>query len=75
MKILKISEALFLLLVLMVLLGDEDIYVPLNFLRVKGWEKILESHGFDLIKATYLGINEPVVPEHQILLIADQHNG
>ena len=52
-------------------IGDEDINVPLNFLRVKGWEKLLKSHGFDMIETIYLGINEPVVPEHQILIIAD----
>ena len=52
-------------------LGDEDINVPLNFLRVNGWEKILKSHGFELTETIYLGINEPVVPEHQILLIFD----
>ena len=55
-------------------IGDEDINVPLNFLRVKGWEKLLKSHGFDMIKTIYLGINEPVVPEHQILIIADHNN-
>lgn len=55
-------------------IGDEDINVPLNFLGVKGWEKILKSHGFDMIKTMYLGISEPVVPEHQILLIANNTN-
>ena len=55
-------------------IGDEDINVPLNFLRVKEWEKILKSHGFDVIETIYLGINEPVVPEHQILIIADHTN-
>jgi SAM-dependent methyltransferase len=53
-------------------IGDEDINVPLNFLRVKEWEKILKLHGFDVVETTYLGINEPVVPEHQILIIADR---
>jgi SAM-dependent methyltransferase len=52
-------------------IGDEDINVPLNFLKVKGWEKILNSHGFKIVKTAYLGINEPIVPEHQILIIAD----
>ncbi|WP_287584391.1 class I SAM-dependent methyltransferase [Candidatus Borrarchaeum sp.] len=55
-------------------IGDEDINVPLNFLRIKEWEKILKSHGFDIIETIYLGINEPVVPEHQILIIADHVN-
>jgi SAM-dependent methyltransferase len=55
-------------------IGDEDINVPLNFLRVKGWEKLLKSHGFDMVENIYLGINEPVVPEHQILIIADHTN-
>jgi SAM-dependent methyltransferase len=52
-------------------IGDEDINVPLNFLRVKEWEKILNLHGFNIVKTVYLGINEPIVPEHQILIIAD----
>jgi SAM-dependent methyltransferase len=54
--------------------GDEDINVPLNFLNVNGWEKLLESLGFEIIETIYLGINEPVVPEHQILIIADHTN-
>ncbi len=53
-------------------IGNEDINVPLNFLKVKEWEKILEFHGFRIIKTVYLGINEPMVPEYQILIIADQ---
>jgi 2-polyprenyl-3-methyl-5-hydroxy-6-metoxy-1,4-benzoquinol methylase len=55
-------------------IGDEDINVPLNFLKVKGWEKMLKSRGFDMIESIYLGINEPIVPEHQILFVAD-HTG
>lgn len=54
-------------------IGDEDINVPLNFLRVKGWEKILKLYGFNVIETKYIGIYEPIVPEHQILIIAD-HN-
>lgn len=53
-------------------IGDEDINVPLNFLKLKEWEKILESHGFRISETVYLGINEPMVPEYQILIIADQ---
>ena len=52
-------------------IGDEDINVPLNFLSVNGWTHILQSLGFDVTEHVYLGINEPMVPEHQILLIAD----
>ena len=55
-------------------IGDEDINVPLNFLKVKGWEKILKSYGFDMIKTIYVGICEPLVPEHQVLIIADHNN-
>ncbi len=51
--------------------GNEDINVPLNFLKVKGWGKILQSHEFHIVETAYLGINEPLVPEHQILIIAD----
>jgi hypothetical protein len=38
---------------------------------MKEWEKLLKSYGFEIIETIYLGINEPVVPEHQILIIAD----
>ncbi len=55
-------------------IGDEDITVPLNFLSLKGWDKILKSYGYDIIKTKYLGLNEPLVPEHQILIIADHSN-
>lgn len=55
-------------------IGDEDINVPLNFLKVKGWKEILKSHRFDIIETDNLGINEPIVPEHQILIIADRAN-
>jgi 2-polyprenyl-3-methyl-5-hydroxy-6-metoxy-1,4-benzoquinol methylase len=52
-------------------IGDEDINVPLNFLSVNGWKHILKSLGFDITEHIYLGINEPMVPEYQVLLIAD----
>jgi len=55
-------------------IGDEDINVPLNFLKVKGWGKILKSYGFDMIETIYVGICEPLVPEHQILIIVDHNN-
>jgi hypothetical protein len=53
-------------------IGDEDINVPLNFLKVNGWERLLNFNGFNIVKTLYLGINEPIVPEHQILIIADR---
>jgi SAM-dependent methyltransferase len=53
-------------------IGNEDIIVPLNFIKVKEWEKILEFHGFRIVETAYLGINEPMVPEYQILIIADK---
>ena len=53
-------------------IGNEDINVPINFLKVKEWEKILEFHGFRVIETVYLGISEPMVPEYQILIIADK---
>ena len=52
-------------------IGDEDINVPLNFLKVEGWEKILKSCGFDVIETKYIGVDEPLVPEHHIFIIAD----
>jgi ubiquinone/menaquinone biosynthesis C-methylase UbiE len=52
--------------------GDEDINVPLNFLKVEEWEKLLNSYGFDVIETKYMGIDEPVIPEYQIFIIADK---
>lgn len=54
-------------------IGDEDINVPLNFLKLEGWKKILNLYGFNVIETECIGISEPLVPEHQVLIIAD-HN-
>ena len=53
-------------------IGDEDINVPLNFLKLGGWEKILNSGGFDVIETKHLGIDEPFVPEHHVFIIAEK---
>jgi len=53
------------------IIGDEDIIIPLNFLEVKNWVTVLKSYGFSVVKSVDLGINEPIVPEHQVLIIAD----
>jgi ubiquinone/menaquinone biosynthesis C-methylase UbiE len=55
-------------------IGDENINVPLNFLKVREWEKLLKSYGFDVIETKYVGIDEPAVPEHHIFIIADKSN-
>ena len=55
-------------------IGDEDINVPLNFLKVEEWEKLLKSYGFDVIETKYVGIDEPAVPEHHIFIIANKSN-
>jgi SAM-dependent methyltransferase len=55
-------------------IGDEDINVPLNFLKLEGWEKILKSYGFDVTETKYVGIDEPLVPEHHVFIIADNTN-
>jgi SAM-dependent methyltransferase len=52
-------------------IGDEDVNVPLNFLKVREWEDMLRSYGFDMTAAIYVGICESLVPEHQVLIIAD----
>ena len=52
--------------------GDEDINVPLNFLKVSGWQKIIESYGFDIIETKYMGIDEPLIPEYHIFIIANK---
>ena len=53
-------------------IGDEDITIPLNFLKLQGWEKILKSHGFDVVETKYVGIDESFVPEHHVFIIAEQ---
>ena len=55
-------------------IGDEDINVPLNFLKMEEWEKLLKSYGFDVIETKYVGIDEPAVPEHHVFIIADKLN-
>lgn len=55
-------------------IGDQDINVPLNFLRINGWEKILKSYGYKVTQTKYLGIDEPFVPEYHIFIIADKIN-
>ncbi|MFX1592318.1 MAG: class I SAM-dependent methyltransferase [Promethearchaeota archaeon] len=55
-------------------IGDEDINVPLNFLKVKEWEKLLKSYGFQVNETRYVGIDEPPVPEHHVFIIADKSN-
>ncbi|MFX1503803.1 MAG: class I SAM-dependent methyltransferase [Promethearchaeota archaeon] len=55
-------------------IGDEDINVPLNFLKIKAWESLLKSYGFTVIETKYVGIDEPVVPEHQVFIIAEKSN-
>ncbi|MBN2153672.1 MAG: methyltransferase domain-containing protein [Candidatus Lokiarchaeota archaeon] len=52
-------------------IGDEDMSVPLNYLPVKGWERILDSCGFRVVDAKDVGCDEPLVPEHHVLIIAD----
>jgi ubiquinone/menaquinone biosynthesis C-methylase UbiE len=53
-------------------IGDEDITVPLNFLKLEEWKKLLKSYGFDVIETEYVGIDEPLVPEHHVFIIADK---
>jgi hypothetical protein len=53
-------------------IGDEDIDVPLNFRTVQGWNTLLQSCGFDVIKVDDVGIDEPAVPEHHVFIIADR---
>ncbi len=53
-------------------IGDEDINVPLNFLKIKAWENLLKSYGFIVIETKYVGIDEPAVPEHHVFIIAEK---
>lgn len=55
-------------------IGDEDINVPLNFLKVEVWKKLLKLYDFEVIETKYVGIDEPAVPEHQVYIIADKCN-
>jgi 2-polyprenyl-3-methyl-5-hydroxy-6-metoxy-1,4-benzoquinol methylase len=53
-------------------LGDEDINVPLNFLKIEEWKKILSSYGFEVIKTKHVGIDEPIIPEFHVFMIAEK---
>ena len=53
-------------------IGGEDINVPLNFLKVEEWEKLLNSFGFNVTETNYVGIDEPLVPEQHVFIIADK---
>jgi 2-polyprenyl-3-methyl-5-hydroxy-6-metoxy-1,4-benzoquinol methylase len=55
-------------------IGGEDINVPLNFLKVEGWKKLLKTQGFDVIDTNYVGIDEPLVPERHVFIIAEKIN-
>ncbi|MBN1801969.1 MAG: methyltransferase domain-containing protein [Candidatus Lokiarchaeota archaeon] len=55
-------------------IGHQDINVPLNFLKIEEWKKILNSCGFQIIQTDYVGIDEPLVPEHHIFIIAEKIN-
>ena len=55
-------------------IGGEDINIPLNFFKVKEWKEILNAYGFDITRTINVGICEPLVPEHQVLIIADNKN-
>ncbi|MFX1569742.1 MAG: class I SAM-dependent methyltransferase [Promethearchaeota archaeon] len=55
-------------------IGDEDINVPLNFLKIKAWKSLLKSYGYTVIETKYVGIDEPAVPEHHVFIIAERSN-
>lgn len=55
-------------------IGDENINVPLNFLRVNEWKQLLKLYGFEIIEVNYVGIDEPAVPEQHVFIIADRSN-
>jgi len=54
--------------------GDEDINVPLNFLKIKAWKRLLKSYGYSVTETKYVGIDEPAVPEHHVFIIAEKSN-
>lgn len=45
--------------------------VPLNFLKLKEWELLIEQVGFKISKIQYVGADEKLAPEHHVLIIAD----
>lgn len=53
-------------------IGDEDINVPLNFLKMDAWKQLLKSYGFEVIETNYVGIDEPAVPEQHVFIIAER---
>ncbi|MFX1499007.1 MAG: class I SAM-dependent methyltransferase [Promethearchaeota archaeon] len=54
-------------------IGNEDINVPLNFLKVEGWKLLLKLYGFKIVETNFVGIDEPAVPEHHVFIIADRN--
>ena len=55
-------------------IGDEDINVPLNFLKIEAWKSLLKSYGYSVIETKYVGTDEPAVPEHHVFIIAEKSN-
>lgn len=53
-------------------LRDEDINVPLNYLPLRDWEYLIEQVGFKVTGTKYIGIDEPLAPEHHVFIIADR---
>ena len=56
------------------IMRDADINIPLNFLNLEGWEEILKKYGFSVIETKYIGIDEPIVPEYHVFIIAERTN-
>lgn len=54
-----------------ILLGV-NMNVPLNFLKLKEWELLIEQVGFKISKIQYVGADEKLAPEHHVLIIADR---
>jgi len=49
-----------------------DVNVPLNYTTIKNWKFLLNEAGFGASKIIDMGIDEPVAPEHHVLIIADK---
>jgi SAM-dependent methyltransferase len=51
----------------------EDVLVPYNFFVPLGWKALLELAGLRILTIGDLGIDQPLVPEHHVLYVADRH--
>lgn len=50
---------------------SENINIPLNYKKIEDWHKLFADYHCKLLHQEYLGIDEPVIPEHHILFVLE----